>query len=344
MLLTKEVEVTIRGNIQYYENLGYEIPKYIDSQKRLKVKNGTKIKVKVDDLPKTSQTKVKVLCDYCLENGIETIVEKTYCEYLKSKERIIDKDMCQNCWTKKIKESNLKKYGVESTNSLCLVKQKKRESLCYSQEFVNSVFQERGLILLDDYVNSNLPLQYICQEHIYKGIQKNTFAHILSGQGCRYCGRESVSGENHYNWNGGVTTLNIYLRDKLRDWVKKSLEDSNYTCEISGIKGDTLNVHHKDSFSVMMYEALSELNLECKKVDLYTKDELYLITQNILNKHTENGAVLAKPIHKLFHKIYGTYDNTKEQYEEFKYRYYNYELDYLLRDKYKYQNIKGTVI
>ena len=67
-LLTKEVWVGIGAtNIKWYEDKGYEIPRYIDNRGRIKVKHGTSILVKVEDLQKTSKILVDVQCDECGE-------------------------------------------------------------------------------------------------------------------------------------------------------------------------------------------------------------------------------------------------------------------------------------
>ena len=48
-LINTEIEININGrNAGYYENLGYEIPKYWDKRNNcFRVKNGTKIIVKI---------------------------------------------------------------------------------------------------------------------------------------------------------------------------------------------------------------------------------------------------------------------------------------------------------
>jgi len=66
MLIDKEVEVNLAlNNIKYYENLGYYIPRKITKSNKLVVPIGTKIIVKVYDLPKHSGVYVKIMCDYC---------------------------------------------------------------------------------------------------------------------------------------------------------------------------------------------------------------------------------------------------------------------------------------
>lgn len=123
MLLTKEVEININGqNQKYYEDKGYQIPRKPAkwNNKVLTVPNGTKILVKVDDLPQGSNIKVQYLCDYCLTNT----GEKMYTNYLKER-KLIEKDCCYSCRSIKIKESNMINYGVESTNQLDEVLEKR---------------------------------------------------------------------------------------------------------------------------------------------------------------------------------------------------------------------------
>ena len=66
-LLTKEIEVGICSkNINYYEKLGYEIPRYYNKNScTWRVKRNTKITVKIKDVPLKSQINVELNCDCC---------------------------------------------------------------------------------------------------------------------------------------------------------------------------------------------------------------------------------------------------------------------------------------
>lgn len=65
-LLTKEVEVTLNNKwIKYYEEKGYEIPRYKDNLGKERVKAGTKIKASIKDVPLYSAINVEVKCDCC---------------------------------------------------------------------------------------------------------------------------------------------------------------------------------------------------------------------------------------------------------------------------------------
>lgn len=72
MLLTKEVEINLHpSNIDYYEKLGYKIPRYRnkhDNKGVLRVKRGTKITVKTSDLLPNSSVMVDIECDCCKKN------------------------------------------------------------------------------------------------------------------------------------------------------------------------------------------------------------------------------------------------------------------------------------
>lgn len=112
MLLTKELEIKINpNNIKHYKSLGYNV-KPLDT-----------IIVKTEELPVGSNSIVDVLCDYCKSN----ILQLPYRQYLKTL-KTNGKTCCKNCKGAKIKESTLKKYGVENISQLDNVKQKKKET------------------------------------------------------------------------------------------------------------------------------------------------------------------------------------------------------------------------
>jgi ribosomal protein S27E len=65
-ILEKEVWVGISNKVEkYYEELGYVIPKYQDKYGNTRIKMGTKILVKIEDLPLGSNIKVTKICDLC---------------------------------------------------------------------------------------------------------------------------------------------------------------------------------------------------------------------------------------------------------------------------------------
>lgn len=65
-LLSKEVFVTLTPvNINYYEALGYEIPRRKTKKYKMQVPRGTKLKVNIEDLSQRSSVKVLIRCDCC---------------------------------------------------------------------------------------------------------------------------------------------------------------------------------------------------------------------------------------------------------------------------------------
>jgi very-short-patch-repair endonuclease len=91
--------------------------KHLISQGYIFTKMYDTITIKAEDLSNGSKAKVVCLCDYC---GQEII--KPYYDH------ITRGDCCNQCRYLKVKENNLKKYGVESTSQLQSVKDKTKQT------------------------------------------------------------------------------------------------------------------------------------------------------------------------------------------------------------------------
>lgn len=139
---------------------------------------------------------------------------------------------------------------------------------------------------------------------------------------CKKCFADNHSRENHHNWKGGITALLFYLRGILKQWKQDSMKECNYKCVITG--KPFANIHHLYSFSQIVQDTLAELNLPVHStIAEYSEDELKQISDKFIEIHYRYplGVCLSKEIHNLFHKEYGK-NNTPEQFEEFKQRYY----------------------
>lgn len=111
-ILTKEVEVIPMGrSIPHYREKGYD------------VKHKRPLIVKVEDLPRGSDTKIEILCDMCLKNSMMV----KYNDY----NRVVENTgnyVCKECSPEKVRKNNLEKYGVPSVRQLESVKEKTRQT------------------------------------------------------------------------------------------------------------------------------------------------------------------------------------------------------------------------
>lgn len=60
------------------------------------------------------------------------------------------------------------------------------------------------------------------------------------------------SGSNHYNWQGGITPVNLKIRRsmKYRNWRKGVFERDDFTCQICFKKGSYLHADHIKAFAI----------------------------------------------------------------------------------------------
>jgi len=103
--------------------------------------------------------------------------------------------------------------------------------------------------------------------------------------------KSQLNKEEHWNWKGGITPANERIRKSLeyKLWRKACFERDSFTCQISGKNGGDLEVHHINNFADFPE----------------------------LRTTISNGITMTKKMHKLFHKIYGYKNNTKEQLADF---------------------------
>ena len=151
MLKSKFIEVGLGGcNTKYYENLGYTINRYKNKSYKYVVLRGSKITVKVEDLPLKSKVKVICICDSCGKS-----CEISYSNYNKNK-RSGEKTFCKKCksgryysfeqWAKDNSVDIQKYWGIKNKSNPSEVAYKshkkywfKCQKIDYHNEYLTSV-------------------------------------------------------------------------------------------------------------------------------------------------------------------------------------------------------------
>ncbi|WP_186321345.1 hypothetical protein [Bacillus sp. FJAT-22090] len=212
--------------------------------------------------------------------------------------------------------------------------EKKSVEYRMNSKVVLEAFMEKGLIPefeAEFYKNAKQHLPYLCKKHINEGVKYTTYDSLRDALFiCKSCYLENNSDENHWNWNGGISSLSEHLRSFILDWKKESMKQSNYKCVITG---DVFNdIHHLYGFDNILKDTLRITGLNLKNaISDYTASELELTRKECVRIHSENiGVCLRHDIHLLFHTVYGYGNNTKEQFEEFKQRFKNEEFSEIL--------------
>jgi len=171
--------------------------------------------------------------------------------------------------------------------------------------FVNSTGYK---LLSKDYIDTQSKLTFECPEsHEFKmtyGSFKN------SGQRCPRCSVINRSGENHWNWQGGISPLRSVdmVTSKYKNWRLGVLFRDKFTCQICSnqSRGD-LEVHHYESYS-------------------QNPDLRYALSNGItLCRYCHNSKYKGS-----FHNIYGTQKITKDMFQEYLIRRNNGEFDEML--------------
>lgn len=128
--------------------------------------------------------------------------------------------------------------------------------------------------------------------------------------------------------------ISKFFRAHIYDWKEKSMRQCNYQCIFTGSKDYA--IHHIISFNTILSEFFSYIEsknlLKSNNLSDYSKEELDNLIKifNIIHDKYPLGICVRKDIHNLFHNIYGSGGNTKEQWDTFSEKYLNHEYDDLI--------------
>ena len=133
---------------------------------------------------------------------------------------------------------------------------------------------------------------YVCGKEFYKiKSQIDRSEKHFCSEKCKCEHQTTLRGELSPQYNPNLTDEERKAnRDYIEyaEWRNKVFERDNYTCQRCGQKQGDINAHHLNSFH-WDKEHRTDIN---------------------------NGITLCTSCHKLFHKEYGSRNNTKEQYDE----------------------------
>lgn len=240
-------------------------------------------------------------------------VELVSTEYINAHEKLIFKCLIHD------EEFNMNwaNFKVGHGCSICSYELKLTIPII-KQKIIDMERDKEVELVSTEYIGANDILIFKCLIHNEEFNMK--WANFRCGSGCPICAIEKISGENNWNWKGGITPLYRHLRNKIQSWKIDSFKKYNYRCDITSSNKNCL-IHHLYPFSIILQETISTINLPIyKEINKYTEIELKSIEDKCLELHYKYGlgVCLCKEVHEEFHKIYGKKNNTREQYEEFR--------------------------
>lgn len=106
---------------------------------------------------------------------------------------------------------------------------------------------------------------------------------------CVICYRIFNRGENHYNWQGGITKENSKIRNSLeyKKWRKIVMERDKYICCFCGVIGGKLQVDHIKPFSLYPELRFSIDNGRTLCIDCHKKTDTFLSKMIKFKKYDE---------------------------------------------------------
>lgn len=175
---------------------------------------------------------------------------------------------------------------------------------------------ESGWELLEEFQGMDTSIKHKCpQGHI----QMKRPVTFKKGSRCYECSVEKYSGEGSANWKGGITEITEWLRDSTKQWRIDSFISNDRKCVVTGERAEV--IHHIKPHHEIVKEVFETTGLPIyQTVGEYTSEQLNELKEKHLELHYKYGlgVPLTSEVHNEFHKEYGFYNTTWEQFEEFK--------------------------
>ena len=168
---------------------------------------------------------------------------------------------------------------------------------------INLWFTEKEI----DFIKSN-----------WKAMKDEEIGMIIGRKAHAICDKRCQLGLLRKAEESSYENLSEFVRRNNAEWKKKSMQNCNYKCVISGERFD--DIHHIHGLNLILNDVLLHLNIEIKgEIDNYSDDELssILYTFRTFQSKYPLGVCLKKEIHNKFHSLYGFGNNTTEQWHEF---------------------------
>jgi hypothetical protein len=248
-------------------------------------------KTKEEGIRKPNKTRRKITTEFAKQE----FLKRNYIMLSEYKDAHTDIEYICNLHNDEVQIINWDRFTQGKGCKHCANEARRNHFRKYTIDDVRTIFANRDCILLsDEYINMNQKLEYICKCGNY--YTKNLYEFKINKYTCESCEYEMRAGENHPNWQGGISSERDKMKftDEYKNWRIKVFERDDYTCQCCGKRGVKLHAHHIQNFS--QYPEL--------RVDI------------------ENGITLCESCHSpsikgSFHNIYGTHNNNRQQLEEY---------------------------
>ena len=261
-------------------------------------------------------------------------IEKTGCsyisgEYVNNKSVLTIRCRCGNVFQKKA----IKFFSGQDRCQECGKKLLVAAKTKYTVDDVQKEISKDGYTIVDKskYIDSTHGVRCLCSNgHEFDLVFGN---YLRGSSGCKACAYAAMSGENHWNYQGGKADVLDSLRKAVKPWKSEIKALYNGKCAISGETPKRLDVHHLDNLLDIIDQCSKETGVEFKpQLSDYSDYSDYEKLKNaVISKHSlDVGIAISHSIHAKFHKKYAGKRTTREQFSDFVLENYGVSLDEIM--------------